>query len=383
MSVASLWPAVPWLGPLLGIFYLARRSPDLSTAPVASGRLVSVIIPARNEAETIETVVGSVLSSTYAPLEVIVVDDRSTDATARLVEQVARNDDRLRLLRGAELPPGWFGKQWACWQGYRAARGELLVFTDADTTHAPALLGHAVGALDAQHADLLTVLSRQRCESFWERLVMPQIWILLGFRYRPAAVNRSGRRRDVIANGQFILLPRTAYEAIGTHEAVRGEVTEDLALAQTVVRAGRRLHLAHAESLIATRMYRGLGHLVEGWSKNIYLGGRRSFPDEPLRQALVPVLLTAAMLFWLVPPVVALAGLVGLGSPGLWAPAATALSAVFWMLVSFGMQIPVGYGLGYPLGAAVGLYIVLRSSSRGARKVEWKGRVYDVRAGLS
>jgi hypothetical protein len=89
------------------------------------------------------------------------------------------------------------------------------------------------------------------------------------------------------------------------------------------------------------------------------------------------------MLFWLAPPLVGLAGLAGLGNPGPWVPAAIALSALFWMLVSFGMQIPVIYGLGYPLGAAVGLFIVLRSVSRGARKVEWKGRVYDVRAGLS
>jgi chlorobactene glucosyltransferase len=383
MSVASLWPALPWLGPLLGIVRLARRGPQLIDAPVASGRLVSVIIPARNEAVTIETVVRSVLASTYDPLEVIVVDDRSSDATARLVEELARQDARLRLVRGAELPAGWLGKPWACWQGYRAARGALLVFTDADTTHGPALLGHAVGALDAERADLLTVVSQQRCETFWERLVMPQIWMLLALRYTPSSVNGSTRPRDAIANGQFILFPRASYEAIGTHEAVRSEIVEDLALAQTVVRAGRKLFFTHAEPLITTRMYRGLGHLIEGWSKNIYLGGRRSFPDEPILRALVPVVLSAAMLFWLAPPLIGVAALVGLGGAGPWLPAAIALSVGFWMLVSFGMRIPIVYGLGYPLGAAVGLYIVLRSAARGARKVEWKGRVYDARAGIS
>src|SRR5690242_3716254 len=145
MSAVSLWPALPWLGPLIGIPYLARRAPDLAKAPVASGRLVSVIIPARNEAETIETVVRSVLTSTYRPLEVLVVDDRSTDDTAARAEALAREDDRVRLVRGGELPAGWFGKAWACVQGYRAAGGELLVFTDADTTHGRELLGHAVG----------------------------------------------------------------------------------------------------------------------------------------------------------------------------------------------------------------------------------------------
>jgi chlorobactene glucosyltransferase len=381
MTVVSLWPALPWLGPLAGIAYLARRSPDLTTAPVASGRLVSVIIPARNEAETIETVLRSVLRSAYAPLEVIVVDDRSSDDTARLAEAIAREDERVRVVRGAELPPGWFGKPWACWQGYRAARGDLLVFTDADTTHERGLLGHAVGALEGERADLLTLASRQQCETLWERLVMPQIWVLLGFRYKPARVNGSTRPRDVIANGQFIMLPRAAYEAIGTHAAVRSAVAEDLALAQTLVRSGRRLRFIHAEPLISTRMYRSLGHLIEGWSKNIYLGGRASFPDEPVRRALVPLILSAAMLFWLVPPLAGLAALAGLVAAGPWVPAAIALSALFWMLISLGMQIPPLYGLGYPLGAAVGLYIVLRSVGRGARKVEWKGRVYDVRTG--
>ena len=383
MTLLSLWPALPWLGPLLGIFRLARRDPDLTQAPIAAGPLVSVIIPARNEAETIETVVRSVLTTAYGAVEVIVVDDRSTDETARLAAALTREDPRVRLVRGAELPSGWLGKPWACWQGYRAASGQLLLFTDADTTHGPDLLGHAVGALTAEKADLLTVISRQRCDTFWERLVMPQIWVLLGLRYATAEVNRSTRPRDVIANGQFILFPRAAYEAIGTHEAVRAEVVEDLALAQTVIRAGRKLFIAHAEPLITTRMYRGLGHMIEGWSKNIYLGGRRSFPDEPILRALVPLLLTGGMLFWLAPPVLGLIALAGAIDPMPWVLLAIALSTTFWMLVSFGMEIPLLYGLGYPLGAAVSLYIVLRSVARGARKVEWKGRVYDASAGAT
>ena len=382
MSLAALWPALPWLGPLLALTRFARRGPDLLQFPLASGHLISVIVPARNEAATIETVMRSVLATGYHPIELIVVDDRSTDQTAAIAERVAREDARARLVRGSELPPGWFGKQWACVQGYRAARGELLVFTDADTTHGTELLGRAVGALQATGADLLTVATRQDCATFWERVVMPQIWILLGFRYHPRTVSRSRRPRDVIANGQFILLPRSSYEAIGTHEAVRHEVAEDLALAQVVVRSGRRLLMAHAEPLITTRMYHSLGHLIEGWSKNIYLGGRRTFPDEPIRRALVPAMLAGAMLFWLVPALLALAALLGVVPVAGWVFAAVAMSAGFWMLVSVGMAIPALYGLAYPLGALMGLYIVLRSAVRGARKVEWKGRVYDVRPGL-
>ena len=338
---------------------------------------MSVIIPARNEAATIATVVRSVLDTSYSPFELLVVDDRSSDRTAAIVESLPP-DPRLRLVRGEELPEGWYGKPWACFQGYRHARGDLLLFTDADTRHHPALLGQAVGALEQENAALVTVSPTQQCVTFWERLVMPQIWFLLALRYHPQTVNRARRASDVIANGQFILTSRTGYEIAGTHAAVRHEVAEDLALAQTYLAKGLKLHFAFAERLMETRMYQDLAHLIEGWSKNIYLGGRRSFPDEPLRRALVPVMLVLAMLFWLAPPAVLIAAAVdpALGQVAPPALAATSLSALFWMLICYGMKIPVLYGLGYPMGALMALYIILKSTWRGGRRVEWRGRVY-------
>jgi chlorobactene glucosyltransferase len=374
-SWLELLPALPWLAPFAVIPRLAKLRPNLSDSPTASNGLVSVIIPARNERAVIETVVTSVLASAYRPIEVLVIDDRSTDDTAARVGELARRDPRLRLIAGEELPPGWYGKPWACLQGYRAARGDLLLFTDADTRHTPELLGRAVGALRETGADLLTIAPRQRCETFWERIVMPQIWLLLGVRYHPARVNHSRRPRDVIANGQFILMPRASYEAVGTHEAVRGDVAEDLALAQAVVGRGGRLHFAFAERLMETRMYQGLGALIEGWSKNVYLGGRRSFPEEPVLRALVPVILALAFCFWLTPPSALVFGVLA-GAPAPSAIVATGLGALFWCLICFGMQIPAIYGLGYPLGAAVALYIAAPSTLRGRRRVEWRGRTY-------
>jgi chlorobactene glucosyltransferase len=374
-SATELLPALPWLVPFASLFRLANTRPNLSHAPLAEGTLVSVIIPARNESATIETVVRSVLDSTYQPLELLVVDDGSTDDTAEIVGRLAATDPRLRLVPGEPLPPGWYGKPWACLQGYRAATGELLLFTDADTRHQPELIARSVGALRAEGADLLTVAPRQLCVTFWERLVMPQIWLLLALRYHPARVNRARRERDVIANGQFILVPRVSYEAVGTHEVVRGEVAEDLALAQAFHRGGSRIHFAFAERLMETRMYRSLPEMVEGWSKNMYLGGRRSFPGEPLLQALVPVMLVASFAFWLVPPAV-LALTAARGGLGAAAVAATGLSALFWMLISLGMRIPAWYGLLYPLGALTALGIGARSAWRGGRKVEWRGRAY-------
>jgi chlorobactene glucosyltransferase len=341
---------------------------------------VSVIVPARNESATIATVIGSILATTYRPFELLVVDDRSTDDTAAIVERLT-TDARLRLVRGEELPEGWFGKPWACFQGYRQARGEILLFTDADTRHGPELLEHAVGALLAERAGLVTVSPVQRCLTFWERVVMPQIWFLLALRYSPNSVNQARRARDVIANGQFILTSRKAYESAGTHEAVRHEVAEDLALAQTYLQKGLKPHFAFAERLMETRMYHSLAHLVEGWSKNIYLGGRRSFPEEPVRRALVPLMLVVAMLFWLVPPATLMASAFAGGDARLGPAAllATALSTVFWMLICYGMGIPAIYGMGYPIGTLTALYIALRSTWRGSRKVEWRGRVYGRR----
>jgi chlorobactene glucosyltransferase len=309
-------------------------------------------------------------------MELLVVDDRSSDDTAGVVSGIS--DSRLRLIHGAELPEGWYGKPWACYQGYLAATGDLLLFTDADTQHDKELIGRAAGALIQEQAGLVTVSPLQRCVTFWERIVMPQIWFLLALRYHPPTVNRARQERDVIANGQFILTTREAYEAVGTHAAVRREVAEDLALAQAYLRHGRKLHFAFAERLMETRMYQSLSQLIEGWSKNVYLGGRRSFPHQPLLRALVPVMLIVAMVFWLVPPalLIAAAACPLLRSLGPAALLATIASVLFWMAMCRQMQIPVVYGLGYPLGAVMTLWIVVRSTWRGARKVEWRGRIY-------
>ncbi|MEP7175226.1 MAG: glycosyltransferase family 2 protein [Gemmatimonadales bacterium] len=382
MGLVDFVVVLPWLAPFAALARLARTRPNLSDVAPVTGTPVTIIIPARNESATIETVVRSTLASDYAPFEVVVIDDRSTDDTAAIVERLAAGEPRLRLVRGEPLPDGWYGKPWACAQGAKTGSGTLLLFTDADTRHEPELLGRAVAALQHEGVDLVTVSPHQRCVTFWERVIMPQIWLLLGLRYHPRRVNRARRTRDVIANGQFILTSREAYDAVGTHAAVRHEVAEDLALAQAYVRAGRRLHFAFAERLMETRMYQNLPQLVEGWSKNIYLGGRRSFPEEPALRALAPLMVGAALAFWLVPPLVLLLAALGADVGRLAAPAAvaTVVSVLFWGLLSYGMRIPPGYGLLYPAGAAMALYIVARSTWRGERRVEWRGRVYGTGA---
>ncbi|HKP27771.1 MAG TPA: hypothetical protein VJU15_00115, partial [Gemmatimonadales bacterium] len=169
---------------------------------------------------------------------------------------------------------------------------------------------------------------------------------------------------------QFILVRREAYESVGTHEVVRNGVAEDLLIAQRFLEMGKRLRAWWADDLISTRMYTGLGAMIEGWSKNIYLGGRATFPEEPLLRSLVPIALVAGPMFWLTP-------IVGLIAGAGWALAAIALSIAFWTLIVMGLRLPPMYGLAYPLGAVVTLVMVFRSLFRGDRRVVWRGREYS------
>jgi chlorobactene glucosyltransferase len=353
---------------------------DHPVPPAGSRPLVSIVVPARNEAENISACVATLLNSEYEEREIIVVDDGSVDGTADIARILASHSDGgLRLVEGEPLPSGWLGKNWACWQGYRAATGELLLFTDADTRHDDALLGHAVGALAATGADLVSVFPRQLMETFWERVVLPHIFTMLSLRYRDLRrVNRTREPRDVIANGQFILMRRDAYERFGGHEAVRGCVVEDLRIAQLLVRKGGRLHLAHAEDLMETRMYRSLAGIVEGWSKNLAIGSRSTVP--PLLRPFLPWLIGLSIIgFWTVPATFFVAALLGFGGPFAagWSLAACAASVPFWLLMHYRYRIPLVHALFFPLGGLVAGAVFMQSALRGER-VRWKGRTYQV-----
>jgi len=368
--------AAPWILVLMVITYrYARRRPHLRDySPAPSGPLVSVIVPARNEALNIEACARSILAGAYERLEVIVVDDRSTDGTGDIVQRLARSPearDRLLLVHGAELLPGWFGKQWALVQGYRVARGDLLLFADADTHHEPELIPRAVAALHAEAADLLSVVPRQEMETFWERLIQPQVFLALQARVGDLRhVNRTRIEWNAIANGQFILTTRAAYEAVGTHAAVKNIVTEDVALAQAYVRAGKDIFLAHAPAYMSTRMYRSLAEIIGGWSKNLALGAPLTMPPIPIVRRALPYLMWLPALFWVLPPI-------GWAVWG-WdfAMIATLVSFVIWLEVYHEERAPLWYALLYPFGAAMVAYIMIRSAWRGARKVEWRGRLY-------
>lgn len=382
MSVAlAILLALPWVLAPLVIVVRARHTrsldewPEVVPAPVPR---VSVIVPARNEARNIERCVRSILATTHPDVEVIVVDDHSTDETGGLARAMAQSDARVKVVTPPPLPEGWFGKQWACTAGVRAATGEVYLFTDADTWHAPDLVARGVNCMRSRGADLLTVGGMQELGTFWERVVQPQLFALLIARYGGTEqVSNARRPDDAIANGQCIFITRSAYEASGGHEAVREKVAEDLALAQRFVRQGRRMMLVAGLDQLRTRMYTSLGEVIAGWRKNVFVGGLEAVPNRPLARALFPVTLVAVPLIALAPPVVLLAAVLGMvpGAWMLWAAIGVVAAAVFWMGAYAFLKLPVWYAFAYPLGLLVLLYIVTTALAQGKR-VRWKGRAY-------
>jgi chlorobactene glucosyltransferase len=381
-NVLAIVLAAPWvLAPIVtAVRGLSSRSLDEEPVEVAGDRpLVSLVIPARNEGRNIRRCVESAMASTYDPLEIIVVDDHSTDDTAAIAAQLAAQDPRVRVVTPPSLPAGWFGKQWACDSGAREARGTVLGFLDADTWQAPDLVARTVNAMRTRGSDMLTVASTQEMGSFWEKLVQPQVFNIIWARYGGTEVmNESARAGDKIANGQCMFFRRDAYEAMGGHAAVRDKVAEDLALAQHWFSAGRRVTMVLGLAQLRTRMYTSLRELVEGWGKNIYAGGRNAVPFGAFGRAIYPLLLLLPALSGLVPPILLALGLAGVAAPGvlLWAAIVTGANLLWWLAVYAWLGMSPLYALLHPLGSAALLYIALRAIARG-RRVRWKGRDYQ------
>jgi hypothetical protein len=246
-----------------------RSFPRLPAAPsrTAPGApTVSLLVPARDEAATLPDTLPRLLHQ--GADEVLVLDDASRDGTGALLAEAAAVQPRLRVLDGAPLPAGWNGKNWACHQLAQAARGELLVFTDADVRWEDGALDALLEAWRRDRPGLLTVWPRQRTGGPYERLVVPQVdMILLGALPHPAV--RLPFPALAGANGQLMAWTRAAYRAVGGHAEVRGEVLEDVRLAQRAKAAGVRLHLALGHPWLSTRMYRGADETIQGFAKNV------------------------------------------------------------------------------------------------------------------
>ncbi len=227
---------------------------------------VSVIVPARNEQASIGGCLQSLVQQTGITFEIIVVDDGSTDGT----RGIANSFPEVRVVSPPELRPNWTGKNNAIAAGARKAAGKWLLFTDADTLHLPGSLARAVTEASAHGAALLSYSPEQEVHGFWQHAVMPVVFAELAATYRPVLVNDPASLAAA-ANGQYLLVSREAYEAVGGHEVIAGEILEDVALARTIKRSGRSIRFRYGADAVRARMYRGFGQLREGWTKNLAL----------------------------------------------------------------------------------------------------------------
>lgn len=380
--VLSIWIAGAFLALLTVVWVLLAASVGRwaqgfrlgpGAAPSAPAPKVSILIPARDEAGKIGPCVRAALASGWPALEVVVVDDGSTDGTGDEARAAGAGDARLRVIEGSPLPRGWAGKPWACLRAAGESTGALLLFIDADVRLAPWAVPAAVGALVERRLALLSLFGDWELVGFWEKAVIPVVgWFIRGA-VDLRAVNDPGRE-EAFANGQFILVERSAYERVDGHGAVRAAVLDDVYLARAFKRRALACGLLYAPGAFEVRLYTSLAEIVRGYTKNLYEGmGRR------------PLLAFGAILFigvsTLLPHLTLAVMLLSpiwpgwrLGGPGwiAWVAGICALIHVFRWRVERADGRSGWHALTHPLGNLVFVWILLRSVF--GVESRWKGR---------
>ncbi len=353
-------------------------TPDSPRTRPDDAPLVTAIVPAKDEESTLADCLRTVCAQSYPRLEILVVDDRSTDATPAIARSFAESDPRVRVVTIRDLPDGWTGKTHALQVAADGAVGAWLWFVDSDTRHEPDSLSIVLEYARSRGAAMASLLPEMRCETFWERVVQPLAGVVLMQSYPLFRVNddRSGL---AFANGQYILIERSAYDAVGGHRSVRDRFVEDIYLARHVKRSGRPIRVAIARGLGSTRMYTSLPALVRGWSRILYDSSGRS-PRRLAWMAIDPLIFSQPAHVALVVALVLLA--TGSGGPfALWLLGISLAHHAFAALTLhrlYRLSFPGGRGaLWYPLAGLVLDRIILRSiRSCLTGEVTWRGTSY-------
>lgn len=333
---------------------------DQNTIGVES---VSIVIPARNEAANLPTLLKSLSLVNHQNLEIVVIDDESTDWTREVAESFALEHPRMniKVIAGQPRPPGWTGKNWACHQGFHASTGRWLLFTDADTEHLPNSLPFALKAMRDEDLDLLSATPIHRCEAWWEKGLGP-FQLLLFLSTAAFSKPRLGR---VFAIGQYLLFKRESYERQGGHEAIREILCDDLELARRCLAQNGRYRVEGRVPLFRVRMYATIQDFVDGWRRNFRLGFKHASLMATVEIYFVIAVLTANMKF------------IWSSSLGLGLMFATAL--VFaWVQRRFGNFSLFGILL-IPVNIALFVLVSLLAMSDLIRQRDyvWRGRSYQ------
>lgn len=362
----------------VGLINLAQVARDRRDRRIPAGDenwpSVTVCVPARNEADNIAGCIRSLAAQDYPDFEALVLDDGSEDGTGEIARRAAEGAAHVRVIEGRPLEPGWIGKSFACHQLSGAARGQWLLFTDADTVFAPHALREAVTLAQRRGADLLSAPPRLLALGVWEQLSVPLLTSAGAGLFAWRVINRPRPAFHAAASGAFILISREAYESIGGHGAVRGRIVEDIELARAVKRRGLRLYLTDGSDWVVCRMYRNLREVWEGFTKNTYAAFGLL---TPVALAMLVMIFTAPAVIFVIGP--------GLGiSPAsaTWLPLAQMFFAFGWRAIGdrrFGSPSFRSL-LMTPLAPLFWGAIGMASFWRGLRGVHtpWRGRHYDL-----
>jgi glycosyltransferase involved in cell wall biosynthesis len=382
-GIFGVW--VYFLGYMSRSFRLAPRLESFDRKAGVGHPKVSVILPARNEEKYIAKCLDTLLAQDYPNLEVVAINDGSTDRTGEIIEMYARKDRRIVSISTPQKPDGWVGKNWACIKGYERASGDYLFFTDADTEHAPTAISLAVGHMLSEGLDALTAIPRLLCKDIWTRITLPGLSTFLHTRFSPLRVNDPKQKTGYFF-GSFFVITRKTYEAVGTHEAVREELVEDGALGSRVKAGGHRMKMVRGEKYVDAVWARDLPTLWHGLRRLVIPLYHQDKRGAHLIAAAVFFILFAPFLFVAYSiPVLALA------DGGLSAPTAIALVTVQALTIAvlvlttavqsrFGVFQSAAYALGAPVGGAL-IYFGFASAIVDARKkdaVSWRDRSYTV-----
>ncbi len=338
--------------------------------------LISILIPARNEAGNISICLKSLLKQDYPNLEIIVLNDNSTDGTSKVVKVIAEKDNRVRLVEGAPLEDGWIGKNFASHQLAKYAKGEYFIFTDADTLHFPKTISSAFGALITTKVDALSIYPRQIMVTFAERMTVPIINIALQCFIPFILIKKSKSPLFCTAIGQFMMFKREAYEKIGGYESIKGNMVDDIQISKRVKKSGYKFMVFDGRNTIYCRMYKSLKGVIIGLAKSIY----PAFNGNIVALFSFTGLLTATLLipFMLLP----------LGAFLFDWPVAIIRLIIFQIIIV--LAIKTIFAIKYkqrmldillsPVSMAImdALIFVSFFQAKYGEGLSWKGRVYDV-----
>lgn len=377
LGVVVVGTLILWLGVAHRLLRIARTKPTIReglTLPIPDDVLVSIVVPAHNEERVIDKCAHSLRKQSHSNIQMIFVLDRCTDRTLDILQKHASDDDRITLIEIDDCPEDWAGKCNAGKIGAAKAKGDWLLFTDADTEFDHQLIRCAVASATKRKASLLSILSSLTITKNYERIVQPIASTCLLRNFPVDRINSDTRTRP-FANGQFLLFKKAAYEAIGGHDSVKDDLLEDIAFAKAIHKSGARVQVLFADGLLKCSMYSTYSAFQNGW-KRIYIEScnRRI---HKLKQNATTIIITGNIL-----PAVGVAGIiVGLiTSPALfWTSVASLLTSA--MVVAWLYRInraPMIFAIFAPIGALV-VAKLFRDAARMLERREpvcWGGKQY-------